>query len=144
MLSHKRGSTILNHHIGKRHARTRSFGYQSEDEEPRLHEINVRRMTHHSFNYFYETFCALNQTAATNLNQLEPKSPNKYDVHTGEDHECLAVDKKMWHSRCRERLIWTYGLVVRANGDVGWGVIAIRGSCSCSCGPKIHPKGVDR
>ncbi|KAL1470895.1 hypothetical protein MTO96_040213 [Rhipicephalus appendiculatus] len=94
--------------------------------------------------YFYETFCAFNQTAATDLNQLEPKSPEKYDVDMDEGHECLAVDKKMWLSRCRERLIWTYGLVVKPNGDVGWGVIAIRGSCSCLVWPRSHHRPMMR
>ncbi|KAH6923335.1 hypothetical protein HPB50_000420 [Hyalomma asiaticum] len=91
--------------------------------------------------YFYETFCAFNQSATVKVNRLHPTSVEKDDADIDERHECLAVDKKMWHSRCRERMVWTYGMVVKADGDVGWGVIAIRGSCTCSVWPRRPPEG---
>ncbi|KAH7933440.1 hypothetical protein HPB49_012536 [Dermacentor silvarum] len=86
--------------------------------------------------YFYETFCAQKQGAATDVNLLESASIGKDAANIDEHHECLAIDKKKWHSRCRERLIWTYGMVVKPDGDAGWGVIAIRGSCTCSVWPR--------
>jgi hypothetical protein len=55
------------------------------------------------------------------------------------------IFSKIWNSRCRENYIWTYGKVMTNNGDTGWSVIAIRGSCGCAIWPRSNDvSGVGR
>ncbi|CAG2176198.1 unnamed protein product [Oppiella nova] len=75
--------------------------------------------------YFYETFCSYDVDSYgydnNNGNHMTP--------------QCRGIDKKVWSSRCRENYIWTYGKVITNTGDIGWSVIAIRGSCGCGIWP---------
>ncbi|CAN8023048.1 unnamed protein product, partial [Ixodes persulcatus] len=88
--------------------------------------------------YFYETFClppdSVQQQNLADGNsassQLEPSATGK--AGDTSQLECLAVDKKVWNSRCQEHVTWTYAKVVKNTGEIGWGIIAIRGSCSCA------------
>ncbi|XP_064487948.1 uncharacterized protein LOC135400143 [Ornithodoros turicata] len=112
-----------------------------EAQDPYGHRLNVLEMIPYNGTlvrqYFYETICIRH-------NRSQPSfsggGTSQTSVASGTS-ECLAVDKQVWNSRCAENYIWTYGKVVKANGDIGWSVIAIRGSCSCSVWPKTLPGG---
>ncbi|XP_075529844.1 uncharacterized protein LOC142563179 [Dermacentor variabilis] len=45
--------------------------------------------------YFYETLCAPNESAAIDVNLAESKSTGRNAADIDEHHECLAIDKKV-------------------------------------------------
>ncbi|CAG2104015.1 unnamed protein product [Medioppia subpectinata] len=78
--------------------------------------------------YFYETFCSYDVDSYGYDNQ--------HSNHMSP--QCRGIDKRTWSSRCKENHIWTYGKVITNSGDIGWSVIAIRGSCGCAIWPKVN------
>ncbi|XP_054159862.1 venom nerve growth factor 2-like [Oppia nitens] len=99
--------------------------------------------------YFFETFCSHNLENNQNIenNNLDynygfyNNYQNNFNILNNQYNpltQCRGIDKKMWSSRCRENYIWTYGKVITSTGDIGWSVIAIRGSCSCAIWPKTN------
>lgn len=68
-----------------------------------LHGANVSQ-------YFYETFCLRS-------------------IHNS---GCRGIDYQVWNSSCYESHAWTYGKIYSDKGNIEWGVIAAKSSCSCA------------
>ena len=58
--------------------------------------------------YFYETFCETEKTT------------------------CTGIDTRRYNSVCSSQHIWAYAKVRTRDGEEGWAIIKVRGSCNCS------------
>ena len=58
--------------------------------------------------YFYETFCEVEETT------------------------CTGIDTRQYNSVCSSQHVWAYAKVRTRDGEEGWAIIKVRGSCNCS------------